>query len=94
MTIWQELQNLCDDYAAAYRAGDAAGCAAFFTEDAVLHSVFAPPARGRAAITALHEVWTVDGGGKTLTVVQAAGSGNVAWFAADFAEGHETGEGH
>jgi uncharacterized protein (TIGR02246 family) len=94
VTIRQELQSLCDAYVAAYRAGDAAGCAAVFTEDGVMFSAFAPPARGRAAIAALHQDWTAGGAGKTLTVVQAAGSGDVAWCAADFAEGHETGEGH
>lgn len=94
MTIRQELQAHCDAYVAAYRAGDAAGCAAAFTDDGVMHSAFAPPARGRAAIAAQHAAWTVGGVGKTLTVVEAAGSGDVAWFVADFAEGHETGAGH
>lgn len=93
MTLRQELQALCDAYVAAYRAGDAAGCAAAFTEDGEMFSAFAPPARGRAAIAAQHALWSVDGAGKTLTVVQAAGSGDTAWFLAHFAEGHETAEG-
>ncbi len=93
MTLQHELQSLCDAYVAAYRAGDAAGCAAVFTEDGAMFSAFAPPARGRAAIAAQHAEWTVGGEGKTLTVVQAAGSGDVAWFLAEFAEEHETGEG-
>ncbi|WP_245318119.1 MULTISPECIES: nuclear transport factor 2 family protein [unclassified Mesorhizobium] len=58
MSIRDELQELWDIYVAAYRAGDAAGCAAVFTSDAELHSPYAPPARGRAAIEALHGVWT------------------------------------
>jgi uncharacterized protein (TIGR02246 family) len=93
MTIQADLQALCDTYVAAYRAGDAAGCAAVFTEDGAMFSAFAPPAVGRAAIAATHEEWTHAGGGKTLTVRQASGSGDVAWFLADFAEGEETGEG-
>lgn len=93
MTIVQELQLLCDQYVAAYRVGDAAGCAAVFTEDGVIHSAAAAPARGRAAIAALHADWTIGGAGKTLTVTEAAGSGDVAWLLAEFAEGHQTGEG-
>lgn len=93
MTLRQEMQALCDAYVAAYRVGDAAGCAAVFAEDGVMHSAFAPPARGRAAIAEQHAEWTVGGAGKTLTVTRAEGAGDVAWFLANFAEGHETGEG-
>lgn len=93
MSLQQELQALCDTYVAAYRAGDAAGCSAVFTEDGIMLSAFAPPARGRAAIAEQHAQWTAGGEGKTLTVVQAAGSGDVAWFLAEFAEGNEKGEG-
>lgn len=94
MTLQEELQALSDAYVAAYRIGDAAGCAAAFTEDGVLYSALASPAIGRAAIAALHDDWTVGGDGKTLTVVEAVGSGDVAWARADFAEGRETAEGH
>jgi len=93
VTIKAELQALCDAYVAAYRAGDAEGCAAVFAEDGAMHSAFAPPAIGRAAIAATHAEWTAGGERKTLTVRQAAGSGDVAWFLADFAEGEATGEG-
>ncbi len=93
MSIRSEMQALCDAYVAAYRAGDAAGCASVFTEDGIMHSAFAPPARGRASIADQHAQWTSGGERKMLTVVEAAGSGDVAWFLAEFAEGHETGEG-
>ena len=94
ITLLEELQAMGDDYAAAYRNGDAAGCAAVFTDDGVLYSAFAPPAMGRAAIAALHVEWTVAGEGKTLTVVDANGSGDVAFARADFAEGRGPSEGH
>lgn len=94
MTLKAELQAIADAYVAAYRVGDAAGCAADFTEDGVLYSAFAPPAIGRAAIAELHVAWTVGGEGKTLTIVDASGSGDVAFARADFAEGRETSEGH
>ena len=58
MSIRDELQGLWDIYVAAYRAGNAAGCASIFTDDAEVHSPCAPPARGRAAIEALHGIWT------------------------------------
>lgn len=94
MTLRQDLQAMADAYVAAYRVGDAAGCTAVFTEDAVLYSAFAPPALGQAAIAALHAEWTVGGEEKTLTVVDADGSGDVAFARADFAEGRGTSEGH
>lgn len=94
MTLAQELQAVCDSYVAAYREGDAAGCAAVFTDDAILYSAYAPPAVGQAAIAALHEVWSKDGQNKTLTIVDAGGSGDTAWMRAVFAEGDHTGEGH
>lgn len=94
MTIKGELQAMSDDYVAAYRAGDAAGCAAVFTDDGILYSAFAPPAFGRAAIATLHAEWTIGGEGKILTVVDASGSGDVAFARADFAEGRGTSEGH
>ena len=93
MTLNDELQGLCDAYVAAYRTADAAGCAAVFTTDGILHSAYAPPARGRAAIADLHREWVDGGEAKTLTVVQCGGSGDVAWCLADFAEAHETGAG-
>ncbi|MFN0115662.1 MAG: YybH family protein [Paracoccaceae bacterium] len=93
MAIQAELQALCDAYVAAYRAGDTAGCAAVFAEDGAMFSAFAPPAIGRAAIAATHAGWVTGGEGKTLTVRRAAGSGDMAWFLADFAEGEGKGEG-
>jgi uncharacterized protein (TIGR02246 family) len=94
MDLTDEMQALCDAYVAAYRRGDAAGCAAVFAEDGAIYSAFAPPARGRASIAELHRRWTEGGEDKTLTVVQAGGAGDVAWFVAGFAEGKASGEGH
>lgn len=94
MGLRDELQALGDAYVAACRAKDVVGCAAVFTPDGVLYSAFAPPAIGRAAIAALHEIWTEGGAGKTLTVTEAAGSAGIAWTRADFAERGEVTEGH
>lgn len=55
MALAQDLQKLVIQMADAYRTGDAGGVAALFTENAQLHSPFAPPAIGRAAIQLLHE---------------------------------------
>jgi ketosteroid isomerase-like protein len=93
MTIGDEIQIVLNAYVAAYRAADAEGCAAIFTEDAQLLSPYAPPAIGRAAIAALHADWVQDGAAKTLTVEKAGSSGDLAWCLARFAEGAETGDG-
>ncbi len=94
MPIRNELQNLFNTYAAAYRAGDAAACAAMFVLNGELHSPYAPPARGRAAIEALHRIWTQDGGSdKKLTVIDAGSSGELAWCLATYSEGQVTGDG-
>ena len=94
MLIRNELQNLMNTYAAAYRACDAAACAAMFSLNGELHSPYAPAARGRAAIEALHHIWTQDGGSnKLLTVVDAGSSGELAWCLVTFSEGQVTRDG-
>jgi len=78
----------------AYRKGDALGCAAVFSPDALLTSPYGPPARGQEAIKAVHKEWTSDGGeNKQLEIIEYGGSGDLAWCLAKFSEGAETGEG-
>ncbi len=79
--------------ARAYVAGDAAACAALFTADAALYSPYAPPARGRAEIEALHRDWTTGATAKRFEVLKCGGCGDLAWALAQFSEGHATGEG-
>lgn len=94
MTIRQEVQDLFDQMTRAYRAGDAAGCAACFTGDAWLLSPYAKAARGRAEIEALHRDWTGAGGAeKTLTVIEAGASGDIGWCLVAYSEGEATGDG-
>ena len=94
MAIREELQGLYNAYAAAYSVGDAGACAAVFAPDGELFSPYAPPARGREAIEALHKDWTRDGvGDKQLVVVAAGGSGDLAWCLASYSEGLATGNG-
>ena len=94
MSIRDDLRRVFDAYAAAYQASDASACAAMFTPNAELYSPYAPPARGRPAIEALHRTWTQDGGGdKQLTIVHAGGSDDLAWCLASFSEGQVTGDG-
>ncbi len=91
--IHEEMQNVMDRMREAYRAGDAAGCAALFTPDGELHSPYAPPARGRAEIEALHRIWTVDGENKELRVLKAGASADLAWCLAAYSEGDVSGDG-
>lgn len=96
MSIHEELQGFCDAYVAAYRAGEAKICGAMFTADAELHSPYAPPARGRDAIEALHATWTHGHGeatDKKMTVIHAGRSGDLAWCLATYTEGLEVGNG-
>ncbi len=94
MSIRDDLQALFDIYTDAYQAGDACACAAVFTPDGELYSPYAPPARGRSAIEALHRIWIQGGGGnKQLTIVYAGGSDDLAWSLATFSEGQVTGDG-
>jgi ketosteroid isomerase-like protein len=94
MSIHDDLQNFWNIYAAAYRAGDATACAAMFVPDGELYSPYAPPTRGRAAIEALHRVWTRGGGtDKQPTVIDAGSSDDLAWCLAAYSEGEATGDG-
>lgn len=94
MSIRDDLQEIWDTYVAAYRAGDAAGCAAIFTEDAEVHSPYGPPARGRPAIEALHGEWVQHASSnKTLQVIEAGNSGDLAWTLAAYSEGEVAGNG-
>jgi uncharacterized protein (TIGR02246 family) len=94
MPIRLELQSVLDRYTAAYRRGDAAGCAAAFTPDGEMRSPYGPPAIGRTEVAATHEIWTAGGSdGKRLDVVQAGSSGDLAWCLADYSEGTEAGNG-
>ena len=89
----EELQAYLDQMAAAYSAGDAKACADLFTQDAQLHSSFAPPAIGRAAIRALHEDWVAEPSAKSFVLVDHGCAGDIAWCVCRFSEGHETGDG-
>lgn len=94
MSLRDELQDVWDAYLAAYRKGDADGCAAAFSPDALLTSPYAPSVRGRDAIAAVHEDWTSQGGeSKQLEMVDYGGAGDLAWCLAKFSEGNETGTG-
>jgi len=88
-----QVQALMDQMAAAYRTGNAAGCAALFTADATLLSPYATAARGRDAIEALHCVWTAAENSKQLTVMEAGQSGDLGWCLATYSEGNVTGNG-
>ena len=96
MPVDEELQQFWEAYVAAYRAADASALGAMFTPDAELHSPYAPPARGRHEIAALHATWTqghAEAGDKKMRVIQAGMSGDLAWSLASYSEGLETGNG-
>ncbi|RVD31001.1 hypothetical protein EN741_35075, partial [Mesorhizobium sp. M4B.F.Ca.ET.019.03.1.1] len=67
---------------------------AIVTDDAEVHSPYGPPARGRAAIEALHGVWVQHAGpNKTLEVIEVGSSENLAWTLAAYSEGEAVGNG-
>lgn len=88
-----DIQNLLDQMAAAYSAGDAEGCAALFTHDAQLHSPFAAPAVGRDAILELHKEWVADSGAKSFSILDFGSDRDIAWCLCRFSEGNVTGDG-
>lgn len=64
------------------------------TDDAGVHCPYGPPARGRAAIEALHSIWVQHSGpNKTLQVIEAGNSGDIAWTLAAYSEGEVVGNG-
>jgi ketosteroid isomerase-like protein len=87
MTLREDIQGWLDQMAEAYAAGDAAACAGMFTEDATLHSPFAPCAHGRAQIEALHREWTPTATAKLFDILAFGGTGDLAWVLARFSEG-------
>jgi ketosteroid isomerase-like protein len=88
-----DFQKLFDEYAASYRAGDAAGCASYFVPAAELFSPYGPPAIGRAAIEASHREWVKEGAeNKTLVVLNAGACEGMGWCTAEYDEG-ATGKG-
>ena len=93
MTFHEQMQELMDEMAAAYRAGDARSCAQLFVSDGVLYSPFAYPAKGRTEIETLHRAWTGESTGKKLTVIDASSTGNLGWCLAAYSEGDATGNG-
>ena len=60
-----------------------------------MYSPYAPPAPGRAAIEAVHREWTGAGGGadKSMAILQAGGSADLAWCLGRYGEGAATGGG-
>ncbi len=88
MLLHEDLQRVFDAYVTAYRAGDAAGCAACFLPLAEMYSPYAPPALGRASIEAVHRDWVGDDGGadKTMTIAKVGGIGDLAWCLARYSE--------
>lgn len=88
-----ELQAVLDNMARVYGAQDAAACAAMFTESASLYSPYAPPTHGRAAIEALHRVWTAEPSAKRFEIVDVGGGDELAWALAQYSEGAATADG-
>lgn len=79
------FQPLIDRYLAAYEAHDAAGCAALYAADGVVHSPFGPPANGPAEIEAEHRRWFEDGEtDKTMAVTRAGIDGDLGYCLVHF----------
>ena len=93
LTFHEEIQELMDQMANAYRAADAHSCAQMFVPEGVLYSPYAVPAQGRTEIESLHRIWTGEGTGKQLKVLEADNSGNLGWCLVAYSEGDATGNG-
>jgi uncharacterized protein (TIGR02246 family) len=93
LTFHEEMQELMDEMAVAYRTSDARACAQLFVSDGVLYSPYAYPARGRAEIESLHRAWTDETTRKQLIVMDASSTGNLGWCLAAYSEDDATGNG-
>jgi ketosteroid isomerase-like protein len=93
LTFHEEMQQLMDEMAVAYRAGDAHSCAQMFTPNGEVYSPYAFPARGRNEIESLHRDWTGTGTGKQLIVKEASSSGTLGWCLTAYSEVDATGNG-
>ena len=79
------LTKLGQDLAAAISSQDAAKVATFYTEDAVLSPPNEPAVRGRAAIQAwMKKMFDQGAVTLSLTPVEAASSGNIAFLAESY----------
>ncbi len=87
-----ELQQLLDRMAAAYRAGDAKGCADLFAPDAQLHSPFGV-ARGYDDLIRLHREWTSAPNAKRFSILDCGSHDGIAWCLCRFTEENETEDG-
>lgn len=75
----EALRAVLDRYLHAYKACDAAGCAAEFAHDAWVLSPWSSPAKGRAEIAAQHTDWFAeDERNKEMTFVDLQVSGDLA----------------
>ena len=80
VTFRDDMQALMSGYLDAYRDKDASRCAAIFAGDAVIHSPFGPPIRGRDAIMAAHRDWFGLGEeNKRIDILDCAASGDQAY---------------
>lgn len=93
MLTQDEIQNVLDEMARAYSAGNAKACAELFTENAQLHSPFGPPAVGRQAIEALHDDWVSEPSAKAFRILDHGSHGPLGWCLCRFSEGDVTGDG-
>lgn len=80
-----EMKKILEDFDAAYNEafnrGDAAGCAAFFTEDVILMGPGAPMTRGRQAFVDTYEsrIDESTGGTHTNALVEYGVEGDLAY---------------
>ena len=72
------LKEMAAKWQAAYNAGDAAGVAALYTEDGVLHPPNSAPVDGREAIEGFWAAVLESGGSTELTVKDAYAMGETA----------------
>lgn len=81
VTLPPELDRVLRDYEMAWRARDAAGLAALFTDDGFILRPNRPPVRGRANI---EEGYRGAGGPLVLRAWAYATSGDVGWILGGF----------
>ena len=95
MDLKKVLEDFDEAYNEAFNRGDAAACAAFFTEDVILMSPNAPMTRGRAAFEEIYRarIQADSGGAHTNDLVEYGHDGDLAYQVGTYAvEGAEPAE--
>ncbi len=84
-TVEAMIQSYCD----GFNAKNAAGCAAIYRPDGVIHSSYGPPLVGREAIREAHVGMVAEERNKRMTLLEIDAAGDLGWFVLRYEAEHD-----